>query len=73
MTGSIDMAQDLINRAKNLQLFEVERDIGDNGIFFDGQVPFDIRANQTTAWFKVYATTKEEAESQVDNWLGWRV
>lgn len=67
------MANNLINRAKNLQLFEVERNISDNGIFFDGEVPFDIRANHETAWFKVYATTKEEAEAQVDKWLSWRV
>lgn len=71
--NSVDMANDLINRAKNLKLFEVQRDISDNGIFFDGQVPFDIRANQETAWFKVYATSMEDAESQVDKWLNWRV
>ena len=71
--NSVDLAKDLINRAKNLQVFEVERDISDNGIFFDGEVPFDIRANQNTAWFKVYATTKEEAEAQVDKWLNWRI
>ena len=71
--NSVDMANDLINRAKNLQLFEVERDIRDNGIFFDGSVPFDIRANQETAWFKVYAPSKEDAEKQVDDWLSWRV
>lgn len=71
--NSVDMANDLINRARNLKVFEVERDISDNGILFDGTVPFDIRANQKTAWFKVYATTIEEAEAQVDNWLGWRV
>ena len=73
MTNSVDMANDLINRARNLKVFEVERDISDNGILFDGAVPFDIRANQEKAWFKVYATTLEEAEAQVDNWLSWRV
>ena len=73
MTNSVDMANDLINRAKNLKLFEVEREIGDNGIFFDGAVPFDVRANQNTAWFKVYAMTIEDAEAQVDAWLGWRI
>ena len=66
------MANDLINRAKNLKLFEVERDISDRGILFDGAVPFNIRANQTTAWFKVYAVTLDEAEAQVDEWLNRR-
>jgi len=73
MTNSVDMANDLINRAKNLKLFEVERDIGNNGIFFDGEVPFDVRANNEKAWFKVYAVTMEDAEAQVDAWLGWRI
>lgn len=71
--NSVDMANDLINRAKNLKLFEVEREIGDNGIFFDGEVPFDVRANKERAWFKVYAVTLEDAEAQVDAWLGWRI
>lgn len=71
--NSVDMANDLINRAKNLKLFEVERELTDNGIIFDGAVPFDIRANQNTAWFKVYAVTEAEAEAQVDNWLSWRI
>ena len=73
MSNSIDMANDLINRARNLKVFEVERELTDNGILFDGEVPFDMRANQTTAWFKVYAVTVEEAEAQVDTWLSWRI
>ena len=64
MTNSVDMANDLINRAKNLKVFEVERELTDNGILFDGAVPFDIRATQEKAWFKVYAPTLEEAEAQ---------
>ena len=71
--NSVDMANDLINRAKNLKVFEVERELTDNGILFDGAVPFDIRANQERAWFKVYAVTVEDAEAQVDAWLGWRI
>ena len=71
--NSVDMANDLINRARNLKVFEVERELTDNGILFDGEVPFDMRANQTTAWFKVYAVTLEEAEAQVDTWLSWRI
>ena len=73
MTNSVDMANDLINRARNLKEFEVEREIGDNGIFFDGEVPFNVRANKERAWFKVHATTLEEAEAQVDAWLSWRI
>lgn len=71
--NSVDMANDLINRARNLKVFEVERDLADSGILFDGAVPFDIRATQEKAWFKVYAQTLEEAEAQVDTWLSWRI
>lgn len=73
MSNSIDMANDLIYRAKNLKVFEVQRDVGENGIFFDGTVPFDMRANHEHVWFTVYAVTPEDAEAQVDSWLGWRV
>ena len=73
MNNSVDMANDLINRARNLKEFVVERDIGDNGIFFDGEVPFNVRANQDHAWFKVLALTQEDAEAQVDAWLSWRI
>ena len=71
--NSVEMASDLINRARNLKEFIIERDISEHGIFFDGSVPFDIKATQDKAWFKVYAITKEDAEAQVDNWLGWRI
>jgi len=71
--NSIEMASDLIHRARNLKEFIVERDIPENGIFFDGSVPFDIKATQEKAWFKVYAMTLEDAEAQVDKWLGWRI
>lgn len=73
METAKDIGDQLINRAKNLQLFEVERDIGDNGIFFDGEIPFAVRANREKAWFKVYATSMQEAEAEVDNWLSWRI
>ena len=73
MTNSVDMANDLINRARNLKEFEVEREIGDNGIFFDGEVPFNVRANKERAWFKVHATTLEEAERMIEFYRSCRV
>ena len=66
------MAQDLINRARNLQKFEVVRDL-ENGIMFDGAVPFDIKGNGTEFSIYSYAVTQEEAEAQVDLWLKDRV
>lgn len=70
--NSVDMAQDLINRARNLQRFEVVREL-ENGIMFDGAVPFDIKSNGQEFSIYAYAVTLEEAEAQVDTWLKDRV
>jgi hypothetical protein len=66
--NSVDMANDLINRAKNLKLFEVKRFL-ENGIMFDGTVPFDIKGKDDCFWIYAYDITQEAAEAQVDNWL----
>ncbi len=66
--NSIDMANDLINRAKNLKKFEVKRMLED-GILFNGPVPFDIKGKDDCYWIYAYAVTQEEAEAQVDLWL----
>jgi hypothetical protein len=70
--NSVDMANDLINRAKNLKLFEVKRYL-ENGIMFNGSVPFDIKGKDDCYWIYAYAVTQEEAEAQVDVWLSDRV
>jgi hypothetical protein len=66
--NSVDMANDLINRAKNLKLFEVKRYL-ENGIMFSGSVPFDIKGKDDCYWIYAYAVTQEEAEAQIDAWL----
>jgi hypothetical protein len=66
--NSVDMANDLINRAKNLKKFEVKR-ILENGILFNGSVPFDIKGRDDCYWIYAYAVTQEEAEAKVDTWL----
>jgi hypothetical protein len=70
--NSVDMANDLINRAKNLKKFEVKR-LLENGILFDGTIPFDIKGRDDCYWIYAYAVTQEEAEAQVDTWLKDRV
>ena len=70
--NSVDMANDLINRARNLKLFEVVREL-ENGIMFDGTVPFNIKGTDETFCFYTHAVTQEEAEAQVDTWLKDRV
>jgi hypothetical protein len=66
--NSVDMANDLINRAKNLQKFEVVREL-EEGINFNGSVPFDISGVGNYFQFFLYAITQEDAEAQVDTWL----
>jgi hypothetical protein len=66
--NSVDMANDLINRARNLKKFEVKRVLED-GILFNGSVPFDIKGRDDCYWIYAYAVTQEEAEAQVDTWL----
>jgi hypothetical protein len=70
--NSVDMANDLINRAKNLKKFEVKRML-ENGILFNGTIPFDIKGKDDCYWIYTYAVTQEEAEAQVDDWLKDRV
>jgi hypothetical protein len=67
---------DFIARVMNLKEFEVKRMIDEPLQFRGGSIPFDIRANQDCAWFKVLAVTQKEAEGKVDHWLesqkdGW--
>jgi hypothetical protein len=69
--NSVDMANDLINRARNLKKFEVKRVLED-GILFNGPVPFDIKGKDDCYWIYAYAVTQEEAEAQVDMWLSDR-
>jgi hypothetical protein len=67
--NSVNMANDLINRAKKLKRFEVKRML-ENGIMFSGgSIPFDIKGKDDCFWIYAYAVTQEEAEAQVDTWL----
>ena len=65
------MAQNLIERARNLQTFKVVRQLDDRDMVFGkGPVPFDLRINKQNVMFvTVHALTLEEAQAQVDDWL----
>ena len=67
--NSIEQATAFIDRVKSLQTFEVKRMLDEPLEFKGGRIPFDIRANQECAWFKVIALTQKEAEEMVDAWL----
>jgi hypothetical protein len=68
MTTAKDLTDQLINRAKNLQEFVVERDIHD---IPKGVIKFNVQhtAGEPARIF-VPALTQQEAESMVDEWFG---
>lgn len=68
MTTAKDLTDQLINRAKNLQEFVVERDIHDIPA---GIIKFNVQhtAGELARIF-VPALTQEEAEQMVDEWFG---
>ncbi len=65
--NSVDMANNLINRAKNLKEFVVLREFDD---IPTGVIKFDIKHTQgELARIFVHALTQEEAEKMVDQWM----
>jgi hypothetical protein len=67
MSTAKEIADNLINRAKNLQEFVVERDWS---LIPAGVVRYDIQHTVgEPARIFVHAMTKEEAERQVDDWF----
>ena len=68
MTTAKDLTDQLINRAKNMQEFIVERDWD---LIPAGVIKFDIQHTVgEPARIFVHAMTQEEAERQVDDWFG---
>ena len=62
------LADNLINRAKNMQEFTVHREFDD--ILFNGVIPFSIKHTMgEEAEITVSAMSQQEAEHQVDQWL----
>ena len=67
--NSVDMANNLIFRAKNLQEFVVETDTPED-FRFNGVIPFDMSIKDGVISAKVLAIDFEEAVNLFDNWLG---
>ena len=67
--NSVDMANNLIFRAKNLQEFIVETDVPEN-FRFNGVVPFDMEIVNGVISAKVLAIDFDEAVAVFDKWLG---
>ena len=67
--NSVDMANNLIFRAKNLQEFVVETDTPED-FRFNGVVPFDMSITDGIISAKVLAIDFDEAVNIFDEWLG---
>jgi len=66
--NSVDMANNLIHRARNLQEFVVETDVPED-FRFNGVVPFDIQIKDSIITAKVMALDFNEAVTRLDNFL----
>ena len=67
--NSVDMANNLIFRARNLQEFVVETNTPDD-FRFNGVVPFDMTIVEGVISAKVLAIDFDEAVNIFDEWLG---
>lgn len=66
--NSVDMATNLIFRAKNLQEFTVTTEVPEN-FMFNGVVPFDMNIKDSIIEAKVWAIDFNEAVAQFDKFL----
>jgi hypothetical protein len=68
MNTAKDIFDDMMGRIKNMDVFEIKREVPDNWIP-RGTVPFDISVKNNVASFKVYAYNYIDAEDQVSQYL----
>ncbi len=66
--NSVDMANDLIFRARHLQEFVVETEVPDD-FRFNGTVPFDMEIVGSVIKAKVYGIDFNVAVNTFDKWL----
>ena len=66
--NSVDMATNLIFRAKNLQEFVVTTELPD-GVRFNGVVPFDMQITGSILEAKVWAVDFNEAVDRLNEFL----
>ena len=67
--NSVDMANDLIFRAKNLNEFTVTTEVPDE-FRFNGEIPFDMEIKDSIITAKVWAVDFDEAAKRLDEFLG---
>jgi hypothetical protein len=67
--NSVDMANNLIFRARNLNEFTVTTEVPDN-LRFNGEIPFDMQIKDSIITAKVWAVDFDEAAKRLDDFLG---
>jgi hypothetical protein len=66
--NSVELAQELIDRAKQLKKFRIVREVPDT-FAFRGRVPYDIAIKDEIMVITVHAVTLKEAQARVDEFL----
>jgi hypothetical protein len=66
--NSVDMATNLIFRAKHLQEYTVITEVPDD-FRFNGVIPFDINVTENILEAKVYGVDFDEAVHRLNEWL----
>jgi len=66
--NSVELANALINRAKNLQEFTVTQTLPE-GFRFNGLIPFDMKITGKVMTATIYAIDEEEANKKFDEFL----
>jgi hypothetical protein len=66
--NSVDMMQNLIHRAKNLEEFTVTTDVPDD-FRFNGLVPFDMQIKEGVIYAQVYGIDFNEAVERLNEYL----
>jgi hypothetical protein len=66
--NSVDMANNLIFRAKNLQEFVITTEVPEY-FRLNGVIPFDVKIKDDELQATVYAIDFNEAVTIVNNWL----
>jgi len=67
--NSVDMANNLIFRAKNLTEFTVTTEVPDD-FRFNGEIPFDMQIKDSIIIANVWAVDFDEAAKRLDDFLG---
>lgn len=67
--NSVDMANNLIFRARNLNEFTVTTEVPDE-FRMNGEIPFDMQIKDSIITAKVWAVDFDEAAKRLDDFLG---